>query len=189
MNLAIVLVHNKTDAENIAQIEALLPLVDKATEILTDSDGNPYNTYHYEIQGLDLPHEARFFQIIPFGVTPPSNLYELDSHKVFYGKGDEDKTGDHPRFFNWGLKRGTDYGAEVCLHLEDPTQLSVDDLALQLTQLVDPNDKTELIEDAPGKLATLKLLTQVGQLKEDRSLSQAMTDLKTRVSEEGLEHG
>ena len=198
LNLSITLVHNKTDVENEAQIEALLPLVVKVT---TQQQQDTYNDqgevigqetvdiHHYELKGLNIPHQARFYQIVPFGVTPPPNLYALDSYKVFYGKGDEDKTGDHPRFFNWGLKRGTDHGAEISLYLEDASKFDVSKLITKLQRLEAKVDPTEFIEDASGKLATIKLLKQVGQLREDRPLAQAVTDLKTRVVERGLRNG
>jgi hypothetical protein len=126
--IGIVITHNKVD--NAAQIEALKPLIEKQTEQHNglDEDGNEiiWETYYYTIKGLE--HKVKFYQIIPYGVTPPANLDEIDSHKVFYGEGDEDKTGDHPRFFNWGLKRATDYGADFVVHLKDYTKFDVADI-------------------------------------------------------------
>src|SRR4051794_17374759 len=122
--------HNKTPKQNAAQLDALLPLVKKIIDPIEifDENGKLLETqegYHYELDGLNLPHQVRFYQIVPFGVTPPDNFYRLDSHNVLYGTGDEDKTGEHPRFFNWGLKRSTDYGAEVNVYLEDVASFSV----------------------------------------------------------------
>src|SRR3990167_82240 len=136
MKLAIILTHNKTDAENIAQIEALKPLIEKQTVLNDEFDdqGNvigQFETYYYTIKDL-AGHEVKFYQIIPFGVTPPPNLRDIDSHNVLYGKGDEDKTGDHPRFYNWGLKRATDYGADFVIHLNDETKLNITQLATDL---------------------------------------------------------
>lgn len=192
MNLAIVLCHNKSNAENVAQIDAILPLVEKITEmvpVFPPEGGSPIGTqeiYHYEIKNLSIPHEVRFYQIVPFGVTPPPNLRLLDSHNVYFGNGDEDKTGDHPRFFNWGLKRATDYGADIAVYLQDPTQLTTTRLRNAVAKLV--ND-TEFIEATWGKLGTLRLLKIVGQLKEDRTFTQAISDLKTRVTQKGLKNG
>lgn len=136
MNLAVVLVHNKGDLENAAQIEALKPLIEKQTEIHDelDQDGNvigQFETYYYTLIGLP-DHQVKFYQIIPFGVTSPPNKDDIDSYKVFYGKGDEDKTGDHPRFYNWGLKRAAGYGADVVLHLDDHTKFDLDDLEKEI---------------------------------------------------------
>src|SRR3990172_3452523 len=133
MKLAIVIVHNKTNSENQAQISSILPLVVKNSQLITediyDSNGNVIGqqineSYYYIIKGLTIPHEVRFYQVVPYGVNHPLNFNELDSHNVIYGEGDEDKTGNHPRFFNWGLKRGTDYGADVVIYLIDPSQLT-----------------------------------------------------------------
>lgn len=192
MNLAIILTHNKTDAENAAQIEAILPLITKVTEtvpVYPPEGGDPIGTqdiYHYELKGLSIPHELRCYQIVPFGVTPPANIRLIDSHNVLYGKGDEDKTGDHPRFFNWGLKRATDYGAEIAVYLEDPSQLTGTKVRNAVAKLV--ND-TEYVETTWGRLGTLRLLKEVGQLREDRTFTQAISDLKTRVTQKGLKNG
>lgn len=194
MKLAITITHNKTDAENEAQITALLPLVTKITDLNPEFDeqGNQigsFETYHYELKGLNIPHEVRFYQVVPFGVTPPPSLYKLDSHKVFYGKGDEDKTGDHPRFFNWGLKRGTDNGADISLYLEDASKFDPAKIMAMLEKLANKADPTEFAENVSGKLATLRLLKEVGQLKEDRAMSEAITELKTRVAQGGMRNG
>ncbi len=145
MNIAIVLTHNKTDTENATQISFLVPLIEKQIEVHNefDDEGNiigQFNTYYYTIKGL-IGHDVKFYQIIPYGVTPPTNLYDIDSHKVFYGKGDEDKVGTHLRFYNWGLKRATDYGADVVVHLADETKLDIAQLStdLQTTSKVDKN--------------------------------------------------
>lgn len=193
MNIAIILVHNKREEENEAQIEYLKSLVNKITDINDqyDQEGNiigTYETYHYELEGLD-GYEVKFFQVIPFGVALPPNLYDIDSHKVFYGKGDEDKMGDHSRFFNWGLKRGTDYGAEAVVYLENPAKLSIQDLAIQLNSLVDPDDKHEFAEDANAKVASLKLLKEVGQLDEAKTKEQAITELKAKNKVKGNKNG
>lgn len=200
MKIAITLVHNKTDSENVAQIEAAKLLVDevKVPAFTNDESGtsvpivDPESGIQkqiligYKIKNLAIDHMVKFFQVFPYGVTPPANYNDIDSHKVFYGKGDEDKTNDHPRFFNWGLKRGTDNGADISVYLSDPAALTSTKVRTALNGL--KND-TEFIEEAWGKIGTLKLLREVGQLKEDRSLTQAITDLKTRVVEKGLKNG
>lgn len=192
LKLAITLTHNKSDQANIDQIEALKPLIKRITDTHTeyDSDGNAvgtFDTYHYELKGLGLPHELRCYQIVPYGVTPPPNFYDIDSHNVLYRAGDEDKTGDHPRFFNWGLKRATDYGAEAVIHLENVGKFNIHDLPFKLTQAIDPSDKTEFIEDAASKITTLKLLKEVGQLDERKSKDEAISDFKEAVLEKGME--
>ena len=140
VKLAIVIIHNKGDVGNVAQINTLKPFITKITDINTqyDEGGNPvgtFETYHYEIKNLPIQHELKFYQIVPFGVTPPSNFYDIDSHNVLYRKGDEDKTGDHPQFFNWGVKRGTDYGADYVIYLPDVTQFTKNKLQTLLSQL------------------------------------------------------
>lgn len=219
MNIAICLVHNKSNKANKAQLDALIPLIEKHTEshdeevqdrtvteveekyldefgaeqtrmVTQEVLGEPYTatfeTYYYTLKGLP-DYEVKFFQIIPFGVTPPPNIDAIDSHKVWYGEGDSDKQGDHPRFFNWALKRGTDLGAEVVLYMEDIKKLSIDDLATELNTLVDPNVKTEFIENQSAKLSTVKLLHDEGQLREDKSLSEELVDYKEKISEKVIE--
>ena len=200
MQIAVVIVHNKTDAENQAQIDLVKSLIDEVREPLFtfDDSGNQIplldeetgtqltSLTGYKVKGLSIDHLIRFYQIIPFGVTPPPNLYELDSHKVFYGAGDEDKTGNHPRFFNWGLKRGTDYGADICIYLDNLPQFTATKARQALQKFT--ND-TEFVEATFGKLASLRLLKEVGLLKEDRNLTEAISDLKTRTTGKGLKVG
>lgn len=203
MNLALVIVHNKSDQENFDQIEALKPLITKITDTHDEFDdqGNvigTFDSYHYELQGLDFPHELRVYQILPYqsdnprlqqglpyeGVWP-TNATDIDSHKVAYGKGDEDKMGDHPRFFNWGLKRGTDYGAEIVIHLEDHGKLDVDALKAQIQKLSDINDPAEFAENDAAKITTVKMLREVGQLDEVKTKDDALNEYKGKIVDQG----
>ena len=203
IKLALVLTHNKTDAENQAQIEFLKPLIEKQTVLNDEFDENgtvvgQFETYYYTLKGLVLPHELRVYQVVPYQpdnksnpyiAILPANFHDIDAHNVQYGKGDEDKVGDHPRFFNWGLKRGTDYGADIAVSLDNYKKVNIDDLSVFLNTLADPEDLLEFVENQSVKIGTLKLLKEVGQLKEDRPLTQAITDLKQRVTEKGLKNG
>lgn len=189
MKIAITLVHNKTDAQNEAQLQAILPLIEQIEDVHDELDENgqvigQYSTFHYQIKALPIEHEVRFYQVIPHGVTHPPSLDLLDSHKVFYGP--EDSSKGETRFFNWGLKRGTDHGADLSVYLADPVALTQTKLRNALSLL--KND-TEYVETAWGKIGTLKLLKQVGELKEDRGLSEAVSDYKTRISQGGLKTG
>jgi hypothetical protein len=140
MNLAIVIVHNKGDIGNQAQIEALKPFITKITDVNTQYDEQgkaigTFDTYHYEVTGLSIPHTLRLYQVVPYGVKESSNFYDIDSHNVLYRKGDEDKTGDHPQFFNWGVKRGTDYGADYVIYLPDISKFTKNKLQTLLGQI------------------------------------------------------
>lgn len=186
MKIAVTLVHNKPDNE--AQIDTILSLVKRVTDTITqdqvDEEGNvtgqeSFDVYHYEFTDLKISHEVRFYHIVPFGVTKPANLDQLDGHKVFYGPEDQDK--GETRFFNWGLKRGTDHGAEISLYLEDVSKLKPKDLAKTLEKLVDKDDKTEFSEETCGKLATVKLLKEVGQLNETKEKAEAFTEYKAKM--------
>ena len=190
MNLAIVLVHNKENNGNFQQIEDLKVLLNKVIE--------KFETYHYELKGIDIPHIVKIYQILPFQPSNhtepyegiwPDNVHDLDSYNVAYGWGDEDKIGDHPRFFNWGLKRATDYAADVVIHLEDGKKLDINDLNVYLNSLIDPEDKHEFADVDGYKVSTLKLLKEVGQLDESKDLSNSIVDFKSRVEKKGLENG
>lgn len=191
MKIAVTLVHNKPDNE--AQIDAVLSLVKRVTDTVTqdqvDEEGNvtgqeSFDIYHYEFTDLTIPHEVRFYHVVPFGVPRPANLDQLDGHKVLYGPEDQDKT--ETRFFNWGLKRGTDHGADISLYLEDVSKLKPKDLAKTLGKLTDKADKTEFSEETCGKFATVKLLREVGQLDESKGKVQAISEYKQKIVEGGL---
>ena len=183
ITIAVGLVHNKSDANNQKQIQDILPLVEKHTDL----EGN---LLFYSLSGMAMEHQAIFFQVIPFGVTPPVNLYALDSYKVFYGKGDEDKTGEHARFFNWLFKRGTDYGAEVVAYVRSPEMLGTKDFEKQLSRI---NSKRVLIDASWGHLAHVHLLRTLRShgeetLDETKRHDAAMIHLKSRLSNHELEH-
>lgn len=191
MIISITLVHNKTDAENVAQVDAVKSLLEYGEEAIPVFDENGIQTGtsarpYEKFIGLAIPHEVKVFQIIPFGVTPPPNRYDINSGGiVYYGVGDEDKTGNHPRFFNWGLKRGTDNGADISIYVEDVEKFTPQRLHGAITRM----SNTEFVEEQFGKLATVKLLREVGQLKEDRPFVDAITELKSKVVEKGMRHG
>lgn len=205
MKLAITLVHSKTPEENEAQAQALLSLVERieqthpeldplSGEPILDELGQPltYVTFYYRLKDLDLEHAIHVYQVVPFGVArpPSSNLVQaIPGRLVEYGQGDEDKTGEHPRFFNWGIKRGTDDGADVSLYLTTPAGLNLQRLKGHLTAIERRPDNVDFIEDSFGKIGTLRLLKRIGQLKEDRSFSEAITDYKSRISGGGLRTG
>lgn len=202
MKIAITLVHNKTPEENEAQIDTMLGLVTEHTELLDgeDDEGNTvpgaFQRHYYTINGLEIPHEVSFYHVIPFQpdnnsqpykAVLPENLYSLKGYNVQYGRGDEDKIGDHPRFFNWGLKRGTDYGAEAVLHVEDVSKFAPEDLSFQLTELIDPEQKTELVKTPAGTMSSLKLLKEAGQLDETKDKGDALVDYESSLQEKGME--
>lgn len=177
MNISITLVHNKTDAENQAQIESLKSLLNTIEDIHDEFDENgevvgQFSTFHQEFIGLNIPHVVKIYQVIPFGVTPPENRGDINSGGiVYYGKGDEDKVGDHPRFFNWGAKRGIDQGADVSLYIDDVSKLNVTDLRATL------NSKPEFKEETFGKVISKEEFGK-GQLDEKKSLKDIISEKK-----------
>ena len=192
MKLSITLVHNKNDKQNEAQITALKELLLEVVDgpFLNEETGEEWTTIHHELKGLPFPHEVKIYQVIPYGVTPPQNRYEINSGGIVqYGEGDNDKTGDHSRFFNWGFKRGSDNGAEISIHIEDIKKFNVDDLAIQINSLIDPEDKHEYAENQGAKIVTLKLIKKLGQLDESKTRTQAFNDLKAKSAERGLKNG
>lgn len=180
IKIAIVLVHNKGNKGNSDQIDIVNSLL-----IYHQQESNSF----YTLNGYIEDHEIRIFQVIPFEVTPPENLDLLDSYKVFYGLGDEDKTGDHPRFFNWGTKRSTDYGSDIVIHIDDATQFNRDNLIKKLPQIIDKNDTTVFSEDTYGKIISVEALKRIGQLNESVTKQEAIEMYKTRITRGGLKNG
>jgi len=189
MVIAIGLIHNKNAAANRNQINTLASLVLQFTETGIDpnTQEGEIGRVWYQINGLSIPHEAIFFQVVPTGVNPPNNLYSLDSHKVFYSPNDNaDKTGSHPRFWNWVLKRGFDYGADISCVITDHSLFTVAGLQLQIGRLI---DRRVLVVPLWGLAASARLFREVGQLREDLGFSGALDDLRARIIARGLEHG
>lgn len=184
--LAIVLVHNKSDQENIDQIDAARSLVNEIAEIQFQEDtGEQVPKYRYVLKGAGEEVEVKFFQVVPFGVTPPTNLYSIRSPKVFYGKGDEDKTGSHPRFFNWGVKRATSSGADITLYLEDAKTITPGRIRAEIAKTTNGGD---FVDAVFGKIAS-KRLSRVGELREDMVLPDAVSEYKERLTGRGIRHG
>lgn len=190
MKIAVTLIHNKTPQENEAQIASLLSLVTRVATTVTedqfDEEGNligqaSFEVYHYEFTGFGVPHEVRFYHVVPYGVTIPTNLDLLDGYKVFYGPEDQDKAG--PRFFNWGLKRGIDQGSDISCYLLDPAQLTPQKLRQGIQAL--KND-VELIDLPWVKLVTKRAMAVIGQLREDGQLADKLAEYKDRIVRGGL---
>lgn len=199
MKIAVVLIHNKTQVENEAQISLIANLVEEATELLDGVDDlgnvvpNAFTRYFYRIKQLAIPHEVEFYHIIPYQpentsspykAVLPFNLNLLKGRTVQYGRGDEDKLGEHPRFFNWSLKRGTDYGADIVLYIDQPINFSRNEIRNALQAL---KGNTGLTEYTWGKLSTKRLIKEAGQLDETKPLSQGLAELKQKAQQKGLE--
>lgn len=160
LKLAVTLLHDKSDSENEAQIDTILGLVERITDTHTNPDtGESFDTYHYEIKGLGIPHEVRFYHIVPFGKNRPSNMDQLDGHKVIYGP--EFQMGEKT-FFNWGLKRGTDHGAEVSIYVEDLSKVDFKALLPQLQDVASKQTTTEFLQRTGCKIANVEYMKKGG---------------------------
>lgn len=182
LQLALGLVHNQGVGANRRQINDILPLV----VIHYEPPGSDFDThvwYWYSLAGLLTDHEVKFYQAVPFGIAEPDNLYLLDSYKVLYAQGDEDKVGNHARFLNWLIKRATDNGAGTVIYVRNSAAFSVASLAAFLALLV---GNVVFAEPPWGKLATVRLLREVGPLVENVDLDLAVDDLKIRITAAGL---
>jgi len=188
-----VLVHNKTAAQNRAQIAAMLTLtevrqwqpVDEAGNRIPFMDGDVplrddagniiLSSYDYRVfRGLARPHEVFIWQIIPVGVTPPSNLGLLNSHKVFYSAQDT-PAGVGPKHWNWALSRPLAYeGADLVLHVTAPANLTAAKMALALGR------SEGWLEGDWGRLVRWRVLRH-GLLREDLPVLQAITEYKQRL--------
>lgn len=168
MKIGITLVHDKSDSENEAQITTLKGLLQEIVDgpFIDPETGEEYTTIHHELKGLDIPHEVKIYQVIPFGITPPQNRYEINSGGIVeYRLGDEDKIGKHPRFFNWGLKKATNNGAELNIFIEDIAKFDPKKI----------KDKKKDYEEEDGvKYATVKLLKEKGVIDESRSIDEGV---------------
>lgn len=192
MKLAFILTHNKSNKENFNQIEFLKSNIIKIIDTYNVFNDNGkkegvVENYHYEINDLGLPHEAIFFQIIPFGINLPVNLYAIDSHKVFYGNGDADKQGEHARFFNWGLKRATDYGADIVIHIDNYKNFDFKTLPFYINTLIDPFNKVEFVIGQSEKISTLNFQKQIGKLNELKTTNEAIDEILTKIDKTKME--
>ena len=186
VSLAIVLTHNKGNTGNAAQIT----FVQNRTQVLLFDTGqsdpeNPGETIKISyrvISALARPHELLCLQIVPQGVLVPLAIDSLEPCiKVYYGP---DQPSHTRRYFNWGLKRATDYGSEIVAFLEGTSTFTVDDLS----------GAFDLREPTWGRVLTKRVQERLGVdrkavLREDLTFNQALTDLRQRIDAEGLSRG
>ena len=183
MNLAICLIHNRTAPQNRNQITTIAALV-VPNYLPPGATADDYDAVYYTISGLAVEHVARFYQCVPFGVNQPNNMGLLDSHNVIYGVRDENKTGTHPRFRNWCIKRACDYGADVVALVTDHAQFTVTGLALQIARLV---NRRVLVLPLWGLAVACRLFPLVGQFREDQNATDSLADLRDRIVAAGWE--
>jgi hypothetical protein len=183
--LAFSLIHNRGTSGNRQQLVALRALLTLTGDATDPETGDPTGRRWYTLNGLAQEHEVKVYQVVPFGVNRPNNMDTLMSHNVIYGVGDEDKTASHPRFVNWSIKRGLDYGAALACVVVDAAALTTVDLAAQIVRMAADEDLV-FIERDWGDVATPRLFRDVGQLREDVTLTASITDLNNRIAAEGL---
>lgn len=172
MNIAITLVHNKTDKENFRQIEELKTLISE----VEDSHNN-YSTFHHIFNKLEITHKLKIYQVIPYGVTPPSNRYDINSGGIVqYREGDEDKTGENPRFINWGNKRSFEQGADINFYIDDISKFDLEVIKSSIQDLNNENSPNEFDELSSGKLMTKKLFKEKGQLDEEKTINESINE-------------
>jgi len=165
MKIAIVLIHNTLDNE--CQIDSLRSVLNLVEEVHED-----YIDYHYSIDGLN--QDIKLYQTVPFGVERPSNMDSLISYNVLYGAGDEDKTGDNPRFLNWAIKRAFDQGNDLVVYFK--TNLN------NLAEVIDLIDGDVVIEEEGYTIFT-KAIKEIGQLNENLTGDESILDLKIRIGD------
>lgn len=183
LHLALGLIHNRSTAANRNQITAIAALVETHYEPPGSTDED-YESRYYTIIGLPVEHRALFYQAVPFGVNVPNNMHTLNSHNVYYGAGDENKTSTHPRFRNWSIKRACDHGADIAALVTDHAQFTVAGLALQIARLT---DRRVLVVPLWGLAVSARLFREVGQFREDQDAAASLTDLRARILAAGLE--
>ncbi|MBI3984014.1 hypothetical protein HY346_01830 [Candidatus Microgenomates bacterium] len=190
LKIALVLTHNKGPLQNIAQVTFVesrtevrqFAIVDDLGNPVLGEDGNPLEIPYRVITALAQPHELVTFQIVPQGVTRPANMGNLEpSYKVIYGP---DQPSHTRRFFNWGLKRATDYGADIVAFLDATGSFSAGDL----------DNQFDFAERTWGRIIKARVQQALGAqrrqvLKESLSLTAALAGLRTRIDEEGLSRG
>lgn len=164
LKIAITLVHRYSDAKNKAQIDTVLGLVDRITDTHEEFNDKgevigAFDTYHYEFKNFGIPHEVRFYQIVPYGKVQPQNFFALDSYNVLYGPefASVEKT-----YFDWGLKRGTDHGADVSIYVEDLSKLDFKNLIPKLQQVENKANPAEFLQETGAKIANIEYMKKGG---------------------------
>lgn len=183
MRIVFVLVHNKGNQGNIDQINTLSSLLTKVsyTEEIRDDNGNVIESIqvsYYEFNDSTTTHHAYVCQVVPYGVTLPTNLYDLESRVVFYGNNDQDKTGEHPRFLNWGLKKGAEHRTNAIIYIKNANQLTASSLDNELDLI----DTALLSEISSSIIIAGSVYADFGLLNESLTFANAIIDLENRIN-------
>jgi hypothetical protein len=184
MVIAFVLVHDGTNLSNRQQIQALSTLIETHADNLgNDPDtGEPVIDRYYTILGVTPSHRAIFLQVIPQGVQVPNNLRLIDSYNVYYGA---DQPSHNRRFFNWGIKRAIELGADAVALIQNVSLLTAVDIDLTLANL----RNQRIWEDRTWGRMITKRLFAIGRLREDLTIAEAITNMKARLVAAGYTHG
>lgn len=178
LKLALVLIHDKGVAANRAQIAFVLNRTELRRWTPDPLQPDAFREYR-AFTALARPHEVVAYQVVPLGTARPSNMGLLQpSRNVIYGN---DQPSHDRRFFNWGLKRPTDEGADVMLYLDATASFSLPDL----------DDARDFRELPWGRVVRPRLQQRLGSgrrevLREDLALADAFADLRQRIDAAGL---
>jgi hypothetical protein len=189
LSIALCIVHNRTNLGNRQQITALAGLLTTHYEPAPDATATARDWQWYSLTDLAVEHVVTVYQVLPAGVARPNNMNTLYGYNVIYGGGNADKTGEHPRFFNWALKRGVDNGADIAGYLRFPALFGANDLNTAIGRLTSTR---VLITRTWGWLLSpilLRTLRAAGEetLNETMLFDDAITDLRQRLTLRGLE--
>lgn len=167
MKIALIVVHDKGELENITQVDELEALL----------VGDVLDPTLYTILGM--AHTFRLIEIVPDGVTPPAHSLK-PTRRIIYGS---DQPGTTGQFFNVGLTRGIGYlGAECGVYLEDASTLNTLDESLEKLM-----SGVEFLEkESFGKVATSAFFQAVYPVMDDtKTLTAALPTYKTEAEEKG----
>ncbi len=166
MIIGTVLVHNKTDKENQAQVDELFSKVTLNKQIIPQFDENGKQLEDavqefYTYNDIKEEHEVRFYHMIPFGFTPPSNIDLLNGESVLYCA-----QNPNPDLKTNGSSRIVQLGADYCTLISDPATFQPDTINTDVKQF-SPTDKrvTEDWGDIITKQDVLDRIVSVSTLE------------------------
>lgn len=172
--IGIVLVHNKTNNVNRAQIDAVRNNLEEF--VVYDDEGNP--AYFWRIKRLARSHAVKVFQVIPSGVPVPNNMAGFDAYTIYY-----DSAKPLARYFNVLLKRTVDWGCDLLLYIDDRNSFTASEVDFRLGRFV---NNIVLLEPTWAKFVLKRVLLEVGQLREDTTIFEALADLRQRIVDRGM---
>lgn len=170
--IAVVVVHNKSDAANTQQCADIIAV---AVPVALDPNA-------FTVTGVANSFFTAY-QIVPNGVTRPSNMNQVPSYRTLLYRA----TATSGRMWNWSVRRGIDDGADAVAYLSTTAQFTATTINAAMAKM----PPRHFLENEPfGQVVSIRWLLSILPLLDDsQTYANLITAYKARAAADGLVNG